>query len=122
MAKPGNTGLTRLLNATRYSYQGLLAAFKHEAAFRQELLLVCLLTPVGLWLGNNGVERALLVGSLILILIVELLNSSIEAIVDRVGDEPNKLSGRAKDIGSAAVFISLLNAAVVWSLIIFSPE
>ena len=122
MAKPGNTGLTRLFNATRYSYQGLLAAFKYEAAFRQELLLVCLLTPVGLWLGNNGVERALLVGSLILILIVELLNSGIKAIVDRVGDEPNKLSGRAKDIGSAAVFISLLNAAVVWLLIIFSPE
>jgi len=122
MAKPGNTGITRLLKATRYSYQGLCAAFKHEAAFRQELLLVCLLTPLGLWLGNDGTERALLIGSLILILIVELLNSSIEAIVDRVGNEHNELSGRAKDIGSAAVFISLLNAAIVWSLIIFSPN
>jgi len=122
MAKPGNTGITRLLKATRYSYQGLCAAFKHEAAFRQELLLVCLLTPLGLWLGNDGTERALLIGSLVLILIVELLNSSIEAIVDRVGNEANELSGRAKDIGSAAVFVSLLNAAIVWSLIIFSPN
>ena len=122
MAKPGNTGITRLLKATRYSYQGLCAAFKHEAAFRQELLLVCLFTPLGLWLGDDGTERALLIGSLILILIVELLNSSIEAIVDRVGNEHNELSGRAKDIGSAAVFISLLNAAIVWSLIIFSSK
>ena len=120
MAKPGNTGITRLVQAMRYSYQGLCAAFKYEAAFRQELLLVCLLTPLGLWLGNSGVERALLVGSLILVLIVELLNSSVEAIVDRVGNEHNELSGRAKDIGSAAVFISLLNTAIIWSLVIFS--
>ncbi len=119
MAKPGNTGVKRILNATRYSYQGLCAAFKHEAAFRQELFLVFLLIPVGLWLGNNRVEQALLLASLVLVLIVELLNSGLEAIVDRVGSGSHELSGRAKDIGSAAVFVSLVNALVVWLLIIF---
>jgi len=122
MAKPGNTGIKRIVNATLYSYQGLIAAFKHEAAFRQELLLVVLLTPLGLWLGDNGIERALLLGSLLLILIVELLNSGIEAIVDRVGSEPHELSGRAKDLGSAAVLISLLNAAGVWLFVIFDSN
>ncbi|NOX75038.1 MAG: diacylglycerol kinase [Gammaproteobacteria bacterium] len=119
MSKPGATGLTRVINATGYSWLGLKAAFKYEAAFRQELALCVLLTPVGLWLGNTGVERALLIGSLLLVLIVELLNSAIEAVVDRFGGEHHELSGRAKDIGSAAVSIALFTVFVVWALVIF---
>jgi diacylglycerol kinase (ATP) len=118
MSKPGNTGLTRIINATGYSWLGLRAAFKHEAAFRQELALCIVLVPTGLWLGQSGVERTLLVGSLLLVLIVELINSAIEAVVDRFGGEQHELSGRAKDIGSAAVFVALLNVIVVWALIL----
>ena len=118
MSKPGNTGLSRLIKATGYSWLGLKAAFKHEAAFRQELALCVLLIPIGIFLGETGVERALLVGSLLLVLIVELINSAIEAVVDRFGDEQHELSGRAKDIGSAAVFIALLNAIAVWVLLL----
>ncbi len=119
MSKPGATGLTRIINAAGYSWLGLKAAFKYEAAFRQELVLCVALVPVGLWLGDTGVERALLIGSLLLVLIVELVNSAIEAVVDRFGGEHHELSGRAKDIGSAAVFIALLNVFVVWALVIF---
>ncbi len=119
MSKPGATGLTRVFNAAGYSWLGLKAAFKYEAAFRQELALCVTLVPVGLWLGDTGVERALLIGSLLLVLIVELLNSAIEAVVDRFGGEYHELSGRAKDIGSAAVFIALLNVFVMWALVIF---
>ncbi len=114
----GNTGLTRIINAARYSMRGLRAALVHEAAFRQELALFVVLAPAGFWLGQNGVERSLLIGSLMLVLIVELLNSAVEAVVDRVGAEKHELSGRAKDIGSAAVFIALVNVAVVWGLIL----
>jgi len=106
------------LNATQYSLAGLAAAAKHEDAFRQELILVVLLTPLALWLGNTGVERALMIGSLILVLIVELLNSAIEATVDRISFENHRLAKRAKDIGSAAVMLSLANAALVWLLIL----
>lgn len=109
-------GLRRIWNATLYSRDGLLAAWRHEAAFRQELLLVAPLLPLGIYLGSNGIERALLVGSLLLILIVELLNSAVEAVVDRVSGEHHDLSKRAKDLGSAAVMLSLLDAAVVWGL------
>jgi len=109
-----------VLNATQYSLAGLAAAAKHEDAFRQELILVVLLTPVALWLGHTGVERALLIGSLILVLIVELLNSAVEATVDRISFENHRLAKRAKDIGSAAVMLSLVNAFVVWLLIILS--
>ncbi|MBZ0133210.1 MAG: diacylglycerol kinase [Rhodocyclaceae bacterium] len=109
-------GFKRILNATRYSRDGLLAAWRHEAAFRQELLLVAVLLPLGLYLGSSGIERALLVGSLLLILIVELLNSAVETVVDRVSSENHDLSKRAKDLGSAAVMLSLMNAAVVWGL------
>jgi diacylglycerol kinase (ATP) len=116
--KPGATGLTRVINAFGYSMKGLRAAFKHEAAFRQELLLFIVMTPLALWLGSNGIEQALLIGSLFLVLIVELLNSAIEAIVDRVGSEFHELSGRAKDIGSAAVLLSLANVFVVWVLLL----
>jgi diacylglycerol kinase (ATP) len=110
----------RVLNATRYSLSGLAAATRHEDAFRQELILVALLAPLALWLGDTGVERAMMIGSLILILIVELLNSAVEATVDRISFENHRLAKRAKDIGSAAVMLSLANAGVVWLLIIFS--
>lgn len=113
-----NTGLRRVLLAARYSWQGLTTCYRKEAAFRQELWLVLLLAPLALWLGKDGVERALLIGSLMLVLVVELLNTGIENVVDRVGSEPHKLSGRAKDMGSAAVFVSLVTTALVWALVL----
>ncbi len=118
MGKPGNTGIRRLFRATGYSWAGLRAACQNEAAFRQELALCVVLTPLGLWLGEDGMERALLVGSLLLVLVVELLNSAIEAVVDRIGAEHHELSGRAKDMGSAAVLVALLNVVVIWALIL----
>lgn len=117
MAKPGNTGIGRILRATKFSAQGLTQAWQHEAAFRQELLLVVVLIPAGIWLGQTALERAVLLGCLFIVLIVELINSAIEAAIDRHGDEHHELSGRAKDMGSAAVFISLLLVAVVWGLV-----
>jgi len=119
MAKTGVGGIKRIINATRYSFQGLSAAIRHEAAFRQELLLMVILLPAAIYLGNDNIERAMMIASLFIVLIAELLNSAIEALVDRVGDEHHVLSGRAKDIGSAAVFLSLVNVAVVWLIIIF---
>lgn len=119
MKKPGATGLTRIFNAARYSWSGLKATFKHEAAFRQELLLCSLLLPVALYPSRSALEYALLIASLFLILIVELLNSAIETVVDRFGGEIHELSGRAKDIGSAAVSLSLLNAAIIWAIILW---
>jgi diacylglycerol kinase (ATP) len=119
MPKPGDTGLTRIIKATGYSLAGLKATFVNEAAFRQELALCLVMIPAGLWLGETGVERALLVASLLLVLVVELLNSAVEAVVDRFGHENHELSGRAKDIGSAAVFVSLANVLVVWGLILW---
>ena len=115
----GRTGLTRLLFATRHSAAGLAAAWRHESAFRQELMLAVLLVPAGLWLGRSWVERALLVGSVLLVLIVELLNSAIEATVDRISLERHPLAKRAKDIGSAAVLIALLNVPAVWACVLF---
>jgi diacylglycerol kinase (ATP) len=117
LAKPGNTGIGRILRAAKFSSQGLSAAWKHEAAFRQELVLVVVLLPLGWWLGQTALERAVLIGCLLLVVIVELLNSAIEAAIDRHGDEQHVLSGRAKDMGSAAVLISLLLVVVVWGLI-----
>jgi len=117
VAKPGNTGIRRIVRATRFSAFGLSAAWKNEAAFRQEVLLVVLLLPVGLWLGQTMLERALLTMCLLIVLIVELLNSAIEAAIDRHGDEIHELSARAKDMGSAAVFMSLLLVVVVWSMV-----
>lgn len=117
MSKPGNTGTRRIVQATRSSALGLRAAWKYEAAFRQELILVILLTPVGVWLGRTALERAVLLGCLLAVLVVELLNSAVEAAIDRHGHELHELSGRAKDLGSAAVSISLLLVAVVWGLI-----
>ena len=117
--KPGATGLKRIIDATGYSWLGLKAAFKHESAFRQELLLCIILVPVAIWFAESAIEYALLLSSLILILIVELLNSGIEAVVDRFGGEMHKLSGRAKDIGSAAVLLALINAAIIWGVILW---
>jgi diacylglycerol kinase (ATP) len=114
----GLRGIPRLLRAARVTFAGLRAAAVHEEAFRIELFGFVVLAPLGLWLGDSGVERALLVGSLLFVLAVELLNSSIEATVDRVGFERHELSGRAKDLGSAAVFVALTNAAVVWMLVL----
>ena len=114
MAKPGNTGIRRIIRATRFSAQGFAHAFRHEAAFRQELALAVVLTPAAFWLGRSVLEIALLIGVLLLMLIVELLNSAIEAAVDRHGDEHHELSGRAKDMGSAAVFVVLTLIGLVW--------
>ncbi|HMM76830.1 MAG TPA: diacylglycerol kinase [Gammaproteobacteria bacterium] len=111
------TGFERLWKACGYSLQGLRAAWRHEAAFRQELTLAILLLPAAWWLARGALEFALLVATLLLVLVVELLNSSIEAIVDRVGMERHELSGRAKDLGSAAVLLSLVLLAVVWGAI-----
>lgn len=119
MSAQGPQGWERVLKATVYSWQGLKTAFHNEAAFRQELMLSLILAPVALWLGDNGIERALLIGALLLVLIVELLNTGIEIVVDRFGGEMHELSGRAKDVGSAAVFLSLTNVLVVWGLVLF---
>ena len=108
----------RIVRAARYSFAGLRSAVTGEAAFRQELILGSVLTPVAIWLGEDGVERALMVGVLLLVLIVELVNSAIEAAVDRVGEEAHDLSRRAKDLGSAAVFVSLIAVPVVWGLVL----
>jgi diacylglycerol kinase (ATP) len=114
----GQTGLRRVISATRNSLEGLAAAVRHEDAFRQELLLAAVLVPLALWLGRNGFERALLVASVLFVLVVELLNSAVEATVDRISFENHRLAKRAKDIGSAAVMLSLASAASVWLLVI----
>jgi diacylglycerol kinase (ATP) len=116
----GKTGLRRVVNATRWSLEGFAAAARHEDAFRMELALFAVLAPLGLWLGRTGLERALLIGCLLLVLIVELLNSAIEAAVDRISFDNHRLAKRAKDIGSAAVMLSLVSAVVVWLLILLS--
>ena len=115
----GNRGIKRILLAAGYSVKGLRAAFVHEAAFRQELLLSVILIPLAFWLDVQLSERLLMVSSLVLVLIVELLNSAIEAVVDRIGSEWHELSGRAKDIGSAAVFLSLLITSYIWLSILW---
>jgi diacylglycerol kinase (ATP) len=113
------TGLKRVIMATGYSMAGFRAAFIGEAAFRQELFLCMVMAPLGLWLGETGIERALLIGSLLLVLIVELLNTAVESVVDRTGLDHHELAKRAKDIGSAAVFVALVNVAVVWVLVLW---
>ena len=119
MGKPGNTGIRRLLRATVYSVQGFVHAFRNEAAFRQELALTVVLVPAALWLGRDVIERAMLVAVLFFVLVVELLNSAVEAAVDRHGDEHHELSGAAKDLGSAAVFVSLTIVVVVWGAVVY---
>lgn len=117
MAKPGNKGLRRLVLATRFSAQGLVQAWRHENAFRQELIATLIMVPAAIWLGQTAYERLLLIGACLIVLVVELLNSAIETVVDRVGDEHHELSGRAKDMGSAAVAVSLLLVVLVWSVV-----
>ena len=111
----GRTGIDRLLRATGYSLQGLASAYRFESAFRQEVWLGAVMLPAAFWLGQDWVQTALLAGSVLLVLIVELLNSGIEAAVDRVSFEVHELAGRAKDYGSAAVMLSLLLAGAVWA-------
>lgn len=115
----GKKGLTRLINALGYSRDGLRAAWQNEAAFREEILLAAIAIPLALLLAKTGVDRALMMGSIILILIVEILNSAVEAVVDKASPEKNDLAKRAKDMGSAAVLLSLLNAVVVWACILW---
>ena len=116
MAKPGYTGLTPIIKATGYSWQGLRAAWQNESAFRQEVTLCLIMLPLAFVVGQTMMETALLIALLGVVLITELLNSAVEAVVDRVGDEHHDLAGRAKDMGSAAVFISLVLTAIVWGM------
>ncbi|MFQ2893163.1 diacylglycerol kinase [Aeromonas caviae] len=118
MAKPGATGITRIINATVYSMKGLKSAWINEAAFRQELVLILLLMPLAFWIGDSLNEILLLVCISWLVVIVEVLNSAVEAVVDRIGSEHHELSGRAKDLGSAAVFIALALNALVWGALV----
>jgi diacylglycerol kinase (ATP) len=116
----GKTGFTRLRNALGYSMEGFHAAYQHEDAFRMELVAAALAIPVALWLPVGNIGKALMISSILLVLLVELINSAIEATVDRVSLEDHDLAKRAKDIGSAAVLVSLINAAVIWLLVLFA--
>lgn len=118
MDRPKLSGMRRLLLAFVNSWKGFKGAFRAEAAFRQEIALAVVLVPLGVWLGSTGIERALLVGSVLLILIVELLNTGIETVVDRIGLERHELSGLAKDVGSTAVLISFALLIVVWGFVL----
>jgi diacylglycerol kinase (ATP) len=116
--KNEDTGFSRLVSALGFSTKGLTRALKQETAFRQEALLALVLIPAAIILGNSGLERAMLTASVLLVLIVELLNTGIEAVVDRIGDDYHDLAGYAKDVGSAAVLIALVQLVVVWVLIL----
>jgi len=120
MANQQATGLRRVANAWKFSLLGFKAAYREEEAFRQEFWVALFLMPLGFYLGNGALEQILLVGSLLLLLLVELLNSAIEAVVDRFGGEIHPLSGRAKDMGSAAVFIAVMIAGLVWGRILWA--
>ena len=115
----GKTGLRRLLNAFGYSMAGIKAAYQNEDAFRQEVTMAIVLIPLAIYLGDTAITKALMIGSVLLVIVVELLNSSIEATVDRISLENHDLAKRAKDIGSAAVLLSLINLVVIWGLLIF---
>ena len=114
----GATGLRRIRNALRYSIDGVRAAYQHEAAFRQEVWLAAALIPLALWLPASGVGKALMIASVLLVLVVELLNSAVEAVVDRVSLEKHELAKRAKDVGSAAVLVALVNVVLIWALVL----
>ena len=120
MPKPGRTGISRIAHATKYSWQGLKAAWKNESAFRQECLLALILIPSAFYLGRNVIEWILLIATALLPIVVELLNSAIEAVVDRISEEESELAGRAKDMGSAAVMIILVITTVTWALIAYN--
>ena len=119
MASGNENLISHIINAFRYTFAGLKSAWKNELAFRGEVVVVTIMLPLGIWLGRSAVERALLIASILLILLTELLNSALEAVVDRIGPERHELSKRAKDMGSAAAFISMVMAALVWILIAF---
>ncbi|VAW76882.1 Diacylglycerol kinase [hydrothermal vent metagenome] len=119
MAKTGNTGFRRIIRAGGFSWKGFVATFKNEAAFRQELALTLLLVPLALWLTEDRIERALMIGFWLLVPLMEMINSAIESIVDRIGDEYHPLSGAAKDIGSATVVFAMIVAAIVWAVLLF---
>ena len=117
--KPNGTGFGRVIKAFKCSMLGFSAAIKHESAFRQELLLAAILLPISFFIASTGTQLALLIGALIIVLLAEIINSAIEAVVDRVGTEHHELSGRAKDLGSSAVFLALTLCFVVWAGIIY---
>jgi len=119
MGKTGATGLKRIINACGYSLKGIRAAIKYESAFRQEMVLFIILLPLAVLLGRTYLEYILLIGCLLLVFIAELLNSAIEAVVDHVSPDFAELAGRAKDMGSASVFVTLLNVVLVWGLIAY---
>lgn len=118
MTQQKPTGLKRILKATGYSWAGIKSAWKNEAAFRQEIVLLAALIPIGLYLGRNNIEKAILILPLMLVIVTELLNSAIEAVVDRIGQEHHPLAGQAKDMGSAAVFFSLAAVIITWAIIL----
>ena len=115
---PKRRGIARLIAATRYSFAGLRSAFSSEEAFRLEVLTLVILTPLALYFGQTPVEKILLIGSILLLMVIELLNTAVEAVVDRIGSDYHELSRQAKDIGSAAVFIGMVLVAMVWGLIL----
>ena len=117
MGNKNESLIGHIINAFRYTFAGLKSAWKNELAFRGEVVVVTIMLPLGIWLGRSAVERALLIASILLILLTELLNSALEAVVDRIGPERHELSKRAKDMGSAAAFISMVTAALVWIII-----
>ena len=119
MAAQGAKGLKRIIKAIQFSWQGFKAAYKNEEAFRQEVVLAFVTIPLGIYLGENGIEKSLLVGVIFIILIAELLNTGIEATVDRISTDKHELSGRAKDVGSAVVFLSIINAVITWGLVLY---
>lgn len=118
--KPGKTGLIRLIHASRYSWLGIKAAWRNESAFRQEIVLFAVLTPLALLLPVPGIEKILLIASLVAVIVIELLNSAIEAVVDRIGPELHPLSGQAKDMASAAVLFTCLTALSIWAYVIIN--
>ena len=119
MAYSGNTGFTRIIKAAGYSWQGIKAAYKYEAAFRQETWLALVLIPLAIYVAENTTQLALMISSVLLLMLVEILNSAVEAVVDRFGDELHELSGRAKDMASAAVTFSLLIMLLIWGLMLW---
>jgi len=119
MGKTGVTGIKRILNAGGYSWKGICSAYEHEAAFRQELWIATALIPAGIYLGETMLDKAILVCSVLFVLVVELLNSAIESVVDRISDEHHELAGRAKDMGSAAVLFALIITAIAWAAVLF---
>ena len=119
MTEKNSKGIRRIINVAGFSMAGLISAVKNEAAFRQELALFTILIPVSFWIGRSALEEAMLIGSCLIVMITELLNSAVEAAIDRISNEHHLLSKQAKDMGSAAVLLSFLLVGIVWGLIIF---